>query len=181
MTEETFTYILENIKLPVGKLLSDKRTYRVTRRDFPKLDERSQKALGNFDKFLVLSDGKKHVVGGILFYGRIDLQAWVFPQYRGQGYMSAIHKNGILRAELEEKQRVTISEDGIDSPKDFEMKCHLLSLIGLKANNEDAIREEYLPLFKNESISANQDNCDSDPFRSFYQEEEHGQKQCQTV
>ena len=173
MTDETFVYILENIRLPVGKLLSDKRTYRVIRRDYPYLDDLSRMALDNFDKFLVLSDGKKHVIGGILFYGRVDLQAWMFPKSRGQGYMSAIHKNGILRAELEEKQSVTISEDGIESPEDFEMKCHLLSLIGLKAENENAIREEVIPLFESGRINTIQIEYVPETFRDPIQEEQY--------
>ncbi len=145
MTDDTFYWVLEHIALPVGALLSDGRTYRVIRKDFTALEEASRDALSNFEKFLVLSDGKGHVVGGVLFYGPYDLQAQMFTEYQGMGYMSAIHRNGILRAELEPGQEVTLSVDGVTSVNDFNMKCYLLSLIGLKAKNEDFIREKYLP------------------------------------
>ena len=56
------------------------------------------------------------------------------------------------KAELEKKQEVSISEFGIDSVDDFNMKCYLLSLIGLKARNEDVLRAEVLPLFEDGSI-----------------------------
>ncbi len=30
-----------------------------------------------------------HVVGGVIFYGSVDMQVTMLPQYRGRGYMSA--------------------------------------------------------------------------------------------
>ena len=152
MTEVDFEKILRRLKLPVGELLSDGRTYRVRKGTFVRLDPESRQLLRNFDKFLVLSDGNGHVTGGVLFYGRFDLQAQMLPEHKGLGYMSAIHHNGILRAELHRKQEVSIMEFGIDSVDDFNMKCYLLSLIGLKARNEDVLRAEVIPLFEDGSI-----------------------------
>ena len=152
MTDADFEKILRCLKLPLGKQLSDGRTYRVTKGSFVRLDTESRQLLRNFDKMLVLSDGAGHVTGGVLFYGRFDLQAQMLPEYKGLGCMSAIHHNGILQAELEKRQEVSISEFGIDSVDDFNMKCYLLSLIGLKARNEDVLRAEVLPLFEDGSI-----------------------------
>ena len=132
--------MLKHLPLPLGTVLKDGTTYRITEKDFPALDERSRAALRIFEKMLALTDGKGHVVGGILFYGRYDLQAWIFPEYRGKGYMSAIHKNGILAAELRKKQQVTIDPDALESLEDLEMKLHLLSLIGLKPANEERLK-----------------------------------------
>ena len=141
MTPENFQYVLTHLSLPLGKLLADGTTYRLTDTDFHALDERSQKALSLFEKMLVLSDGHDHVVGGILFYGTVDLQAWTLPEYRGMGYMSAIHKNGVLHSELYKGQRVSLELDEIHSLRDLEMRLHLLDLIGLKAENADSIQE----------------------------------------
>lgn len=152
MVDDDFDRILRKIRLPLGKLLADGRTFRVTRKDFTRLDCVSRNLLFNFDKFLVLSDGEGHVVGGVLFYGRFDLQAQMLAKYKGHGCMSAIHRNGVLKAELYPKQEVSISEFGILSVDDFNMKCHLLSLIGLKARNEDVLRRELLPLYEDGTI-----------------------------
>lgn len=151
MTMEAFDCILRHITLPIGKLLEDGRTYRLSlsEGDIEIQDEEAWKMLGYFDKLLVLSDGEGHVVGGVLFYGRFDLQVLMLDEYKGCGYMSAIHGNGILRAELDPEQEVSICMDGIASVDDFNMKVHLLSLIGLKAKNEDFLREQILPFYEN--------------------------------
>ena len=120
--------------------------YRLTGDDFGKPDERSAYALRTFEKMLVLSDGCGNVVGGILFYGKWDLQAMVFPEYRGRGFMSAIHRNGVLKAELDPDQRVTIDMGAVESREDLEKKLHLLGLVGLKPENGDRV-EEYVRLF----------------------------------
>ncbi len=152
MTDDDFVYVLKHIQLPLGELLPDGRTYRVTVPDFAHLDNPSREVLMNFEKMLVLSDGEGKVVGGVLFYGRFDLQAQMLPPYRRKGYMSTIHHNGILQAELYPGQEVSISESGIASAADFYKKCHLLSLIGLKARNEDSLRRYVLPLYENGSV-----------------------------
>ena len=152
MTDDDFDYVLRHVQLPMGELLSDGRTYRVTEPDFVHLDDPSRDALMNFEKMLVLSDGNGHVAGGVLFYGRFDLQAQMLRPYKGKGYMSAIHHNGILKAELYPRQEVSISELGIASVADFNKKCYLLSLIGLKARNEDSLRKHVLPLLENGSV-----------------------------
>lgn len=61
-----------------------------------------------FEKFLVLTDGMGTVVGGVLFYGSVDIQATVLEEYRGRGFMSAIHHNGIMSTECYEEQKVSI-------------------------------------------------------------------------
>ena len=99
MRNETFEEILRSIRLPLGTLLSDGSTYRVEKQDFRVLSRRHQKDLDMFEKFLVLSDGLGTVVGGVLFYGAVDIQATVLEDYRGHGFMSAIHHNGIMAAE----------------------------------------------------------------------------------
>ena len=58
----------------------------------------------------------------------------------------------VMKGELYPDQQVSISEFGIQSVDDFNMKCHLLSLIGLKARNEDALREEVIPLLESGRI-----------------------------
>ncbi len=153
MTDDDFYWVLKHVKLPAGELLPDNRTYRLTRKDFSKLDDVSRKALRNFWKMLILADGENHVAGGVLFYGSCDLHVKMLQKYKGKGYMSVIHRNGILRAELYPEQEVTISADGIESVDDFNMKCHLLSLIGLKAKNEDYIRENILPFYEDGTIN----------------------------
>ena len=136
MTDADFEKILRRLKLPLGKQLSDGRTYRVTKGSFVRLDTESRQLLRNFDKMLVLSDGAGHVTGGVLFYGRFDLQAQMLPEYKGLGYMSAIHhmlqgvsavENGFTNPAYnlsydEYKEWLQITDNnsrGIDLPEDW--------------------------------------------------------------
>ena len=133
MKEETFENILRYIRLPIGVQLYDRCTYRVEKQDFFKLHHFNE--LDSFDKFLVLSDGNLHVVGGVLFYGATDLQVTVFKKYRGKGYMSAIHDNGILRSECYEGQRASVAVDNIRTMDDFLLRWYLLQKIGVPVKN----------------------------------------------
>ncbi len=141
MQEETFETILRSVVLPIGELLNDKKTYRVTRDDFEQINKKYRKELESFDKFLVLTSDGKTIVGGVLFYGSSDIQEIIFEEFRGQHFMSSIHKNGILANELYAEQRVTIVTSAIESFKDFKMKYYLASCIGLKISNLEEIYE----------------------------------------
>ena len=137
MTDETFEKLLRKIKLPLGDLLSDKSTYRLVSKDFKEL-KGFIKALSSFEKMLVLTHEQK-VVGGVLFYGSVDIHIFVLPEYRGMHFMSKIHKNGILKAELYTNQKVSLNIDDIESFDDFVMKHYLITHIGLKVSNLEEI------------------------------------------
>lgn len=139
MQEETFERILRSIVLPVGELLNDERTYRVTRDDFEQIDKQYREELESFHKFLVLTSDGKTIVGGVLFYDSSDIQEIIFEEFRGQHFMSNIHKNRILANELYADQRVTIVTDAIESFNDFKKKHHLASCIGLKISNLEEV------------------------------------------
>lgn len=147
MKEEVFEKILQCVKLPLGELLSDGSTYRITSKEFNKIATKQIEELHNFDKFLVLTNGQQVVVGGILFYESEDIQAIIFPKYKGKHFMSAIHKNGILKSECYPNQKVTISKHTIESFDDFCMKHYLLSCAGLKISNLIDIHK-YFNMFK---------------------------------
>lgn len=133
MTNETFINILRYIRLPRGTLLRDGKTYRLEKKDFP--PQKFKQELTDFEKILVLSDGFDHVVGGVLFYGNVDIQVTVLPRYRGRGYMSAIHKNGVLASECYPRQQVSIVCMELQSIDDFLLRNHMLKMAGLRANN----------------------------------------------
>jgi hypothetical protein len=135
MTDEMFVSILKSIKLPLGELLYDGTTYRVTYKYFNVFNAKQRQNLCDFEKFLVISDGNENVVGGVLFYGNCNLQAVVFPKYRGKHFMSKIHKNNILKSECYPNQVVTIEKDYIESFDDFNKKHYLLSCANLKVHN----------------------------------------------
>ena len=61
---------------------------------------------------LVLSN-EHRVVGGVLFYGSVDIHIFVLPEYRGKHFMSKIHNNGILKAELPPKQKISLNINDI--------------------------------------------------------------------
>lgn len=134
MQEEAFEEILRNVKLPLGELLYDGNTYRVTSDCFHKIRTRHKKELNFFDKFLIVTYGQK-VAGGVLFYGAVDIQLIIFPEYRNKHIMSEICKNGILKAECYPKQKATISTKNIKSFDDFLMKHYLLSNAGIEISN----------------------------------------------
>lgn len=144
MTDETFEKILRKIKLPLGKLLSDKSTYRLGQKDFKKI-KGYIKALRNFEKMLVLTN-EQCVVGGVLFYDSDDIHIFVLPEYRGKHFMSKIHNNGILKAELYPKQKVSLNINDIESFNDFVMKHYLISKIGLKISNLEKIHNSFSQL-----------------------------------
>jgi len=146
MKEEVFVEILRCVKPPIGTLLADGNTYRVEHDDFICINTIHHKELESFEKFLVLTNNNS-VVGGVLFYGNVDIQAKVFPEYKGMHFMSSIHKNGILTSECYEKQKVTIDTHHIESFDDFCMKHYLLSCAGLKISNLDKIYK-YLCIFQ---------------------------------
>ena len=90
MRNEDFLAFLRYIKLPRGTLLSDGTTYRLGKGDFPPRKFRQE--LDSFEKILVLSDGNRHVVGGVLFYGSADIQVMTRLHYRGRGYMVSVKR-----------------------------------------------------------------------------------------
>ena len=134
MREEVFEEILRKIKLPLGELLYDGSTYRIVSDDFHKIRTRHKKELNFFDKFLILTYDQK-IVGGVLFYGAIDIQLIIFPEYRHKHIMSEICKNGILKSECYPNQKATISTKTIESFDDFLMKHYLLSNAGIEISN----------------------------------------------
>lgn len=147
MREEVFAEILRDVSLPLGEVLNDGITYRVTTKDFSKINTRHLDELNNFEKFLVLTDDSKRVVGGVLFYGAIDIQEIIFPKYRGKHFMSAIHKNGVMKDECYPEQKVTIAIDTLKSFDDFLMKHYLISCAGLEITNLEEIHK-YFNMFK---------------------------------
>lgn len=144
MTDETFEKILRKIKLPLGELLIDKSTYRLVSKDFKEL-KGFIKALSSFEKMLVLTN-EQCVVGGVLFYDSDDIHIFVLPEYRGKHFMSKIHNNGILKAELHSKQKVSLNINDIESFDDFLMKHYLISKIGLKISNLEKIHNSFSQL-----------------------------------
>lgn len=157
MSADELEFILRSIRLPMGTLLADDRTFRLGEKDFEELNERSQHILRGFEKLLVLSDGNGNVVGGVLFYNRYDVQVTTFPEYRECGYMSAIHKNGVLRSELYPNQEIKIYTGAIESLDDLRMKCHLLNLIGIKpSNTEELVRFGTTFVFDGKKYSADE-------------------------
>ena len=62
-------------------------------------------------------------------------------------YMSAIHKNGILKSECYPDQHISIAKYEIKSFDDFLMKHYLASLIGVKITNLAEIHS-YMTWFK---------------------------------
>lgn len=133
MRNEDFLDFLRYIKLPRGMLLNDGTTYRLGKEDF--LPRKFRHELDAFEKILVLSDGNLHVVGGVLFYGNVDIQVTILPQSRGRGYMSAIHRNGVLESECYPGQKVSIEPGELRSMDDFLKRDHMLRMIGLRAKN----------------------------------------------
>ena len=144
MRNEDFLDFLRYIKIPRGRLLGDGTTYRLCNSDFPPRKFRQE--LDSFEKILVLSDGFGHVVGGVLFYGSVDIQVTILPKYRGRGYMSEIHKNGILESECYPEQQVSIEPRELRSMNDFLKRDHMLRMIGLRAKNLSEVysRLKYL-------------------------------------
>ena len=145
MTNDKFIEILRYIRLPRGTLLYDGTTYRLCRQDFP--PRKFREDLRMFEKMLVLSDGNDHVVGGVLFYDNFDIQVTTLPKYRGRGYMSAIHKNGIMESECYPDQKVSIIVDELRSLDDFLVRDHMLRMAGLRANNLPKVYE-WLKYFR---------------------------------
>ena len=166
MTKDRFEKILRSIKMPIGKLLSDGTTYRITRRNFKNIDIPSElkENLNNFDKFLVLTSDGKTVVGGVLFYGSFDIQVQMFPEYKGMHYMSKIHKNGILKSECYPRQRVTLEVSELDSINDYKMKEYLLKCARLRIANKDEIRAHYLLMLDFNEAWLHDKKCDIKKF-----------------
>lgn len=142
MTEEAFEEVLRKVKLPLGELLCDGSTYRVTSDDFRKIKTRHKKDLKCFDKFLVATHNHK-IAGGVLFYGAGDVQLIIFSEYRQKHIMSQICKNGILKAECYPNQKATISTKAIKSFSDFLMKHYLLTNAGIKISNLPDIYKHF--------------------------------------
>lgn len=147
MQAHVFDELLRHVKIPLGALLCDGKTYRISSDGFKQLHPKYLSELVDVDKFLVLTNGHGIVVGGVLFYGSSDIQVTIFEEYRGMHYMGAIHKNGILKSECHPNQCITIAKYEIKSFDDFLMKHYLASLIGLKITNLAEIHR-YMNMFK---------------------------------
>ena len=159
MRNSDFEELLRKIKLPMGVLLADGKTFRIEEPLFHLFGKTAVKELTNFEKFLVLSDGKLNVVGGVLFYGNTDLQVTIFPEYRGSHYMSSIHKNGILMSECYEGQRVSLEVREIDTMDDFLLRIHMLKYVGIPVKNLSEIYK-HLKFFRVPEL----DGVDEDTF-----------------
>lgn len=147
MTDRVFEDALRSLKLPIGKLLEDGTTYLLEGDTIHNCEALPDKEFHDFDRFIVLSDGNGNVVGGLLFYGEYDLQAFTLEEYRHQGYLSSICKNGILESLLYPNQKISITESFLESREDLEMKEYLLSLIGITARNKESL-ETYKRLLR---------------------------------
>ena len=143
MRQEVFEEILRSVRLPLGKLLSDGTTYRIVSADFAKINTKHLDELQNYEKFLVLTDHRETVVGGVLFYGSADIQEIIFPEFRGKHFMSRIHKNGVLKSECYQDQKVALDIHAINSFDDFLIKHYLTSCIGLTASNLANIHKHF--------------------------------------
>ena len=145
MTYDSFDRILRSIKMPSGKLLADGTTYRITKRYFKNVivPDKLKEELNFFDKFLVLTSDGETVVGGVLFYGSVDIQIEIFPEYRGMHYMSKIFKNGVLKSECYPKQRVTLEVSELYSINDYKMKEYLLKCARLCVGNKNDIYNHF--------------------------------------
>lgn len=78
MQAHVFDELLRHVKLPLGTLLCDGKTYRISSDDFKQVYPKHLSELVNIDKFLVLTNGHDIVVGGVLFYGSSDIQTTIF-------------------------------------------------------------------------------------------------------
>lgn len=76
--------------------------------------------------------------------------------------MSKIHNNGILKAELHPKQKVSLNINDIESFNDFVMKHYLISKIGLKIANLNEIHNCF------SKYKSNEDYCG---FNNFSEDE----------
>lgn len=139
MTYEEVEKLLHTINPTEYELLEDGSTYRVSEQKTDLLTKRPKNALMWPTKMLILTDGKEHAVGIVVFWGNADILIQMLPKYRGKGYMSAIHKNGILKSECYDDQHVTVDKDYITSMDDLRKKCYLLRLAGLKPYNLEEI------------------------------------------
>jgi hypothetical protein len=139
MTYEEVEGLLRTINPTEYELLEDCSTYRVSEQKTDLLTKRPKNAGIWPTKMLILTDGKEHAIGIVIFWGNADILIQMLPEYCGKGYMSAIHKNGILRSECYENQHVKIDKDYVTSMDDLRKKCHLLRLAGLKPDNLDEI------------------------------------------
>ena len=142
MREEVFEEILRKVRLPIGELLLDGNTYCVKSDDFSKIKTRHRNELNSFDKFLVATYDQK-VAGGVLFYGDVDIQLIIFPEYRQKHIMSEICKNGILKSECYHNQKATISTQTIKSFDDFLMKHYLLTNAGIEISNLSKLFDHF--------------------------------------
>lgn len=147
MTDRVYEKALRTIKLPVGILLEDGTSYLLEGDDIHQCKALPYKEFKDFDRFIVLSDGNGNVVGGLLFYGSYDIQAFVLEEYRGQGYLSSVCKNGVLTNLLYNEQQASITESFLESKEDLEMKEYLLSLIGITPKNKESL-ETYKRLLR---------------------------------
>lgn len=138
MSNDDFMDFLRVVPLPYGRQLGDNTTFLLTKaktwawhKKWPELKD--------FNRVLVLSDGKNTVVGGVLFYDNVDIQVTILPEYREKGYMSAICKNGILKDAFFEGQKASIVCNELWCFDDFLLRFHLMELIGLTPKNLEEI------------------------------------------
>ncbi len=146
MMEEELSLFLNNVTLPFGELLSDGKTFRISEELTAKITRKPKNAFIWPSKMLILSDGHNKAVGGLVFFGNMDIMALMLPQYVGCGYMSEVCKNGIIKSELYEDQHVGIDTGCLNSFDDFKMKIHLLNDIGIVPKNLVKLYE-YMHLF----------------------------------
>ena len=146
MTEFDFALFLRHVVVSEGSVMSDGTSY------FFSEDQtlNALKTMGSdseLSRLLVLTSNGYTVVGGVGFYGSFDFQIYVFSEYRHQGYMSAVCKNGILKSILYPKQRVTLVKSALYCVDDVDSKLHLLDLLGLVPANIDEVKEQRERLF----------------------------------
>ena len=122
MTERTFNKVLKLINLPIGKEVKPgiietdgtEVTDNIKDRWKDKI-EKYQYTIENFDRIYILTD-KDKVVGGVLLYGNVDMQIYVFPEYRKKGYASRFMKE----KEIFEGQDATIGMDTVKNEDDLD-------------------------------------------------------------
>lgn len=141
MTDTEITALLKDINTANREYLQDGTTFRIEGNGLEEVNQKiTREIVGAWpSKVLVLTDGAGVAIGAVVFYGSMNLEIFMLPEYRGKGYMSALHKNGILKSELYANQKVWHDMDypSLPSLDALKMHVHLLRYLGLALNPAD--------------------------------------------
>lgn len=122
---------------------------------------------------LALTDDEKHLVGGVECGGITDMHIYIFPKYRGQGWMSSLMRSRVFLWEWHDDRALCAANATVytgDSLSLIEQRYYLCMIGGLHVANERDFIWEHIEHLYDTLIEIGHTYCEKCPEQNNYKQ-----------